>query len=57
MDWDQLSQLRGDSLLFTSTLSLRKVLVLIWPTTEKWKAESTLEPPGGFEPEIAGLGI
>ena len=57
MDWDQLSQLRGDSLLFTSTLSLRKVLVLIWPTTEKWKAEWTLEPPGGFEPEIAGLGI
>ena len=57
MDWDQLSQLRGDSLLFTSTLSLRKVLVLIWPTTEKWKAESTLEPPSGFEPGIAWLGI
>ena len=32
-------------------------LVLILPTSEEWKTESTLEPPSGFEHGIPGLGI
>ena len=31
------------------TLSSQKFSVLIWSTTEGWKAELTLEPPIGFE--------
>ena len=38
-------------------LSLQKLLVLILPTSEGWKAKSTLEPPSGFEHEIPGLEI
>ena len=30
-------------------LSSQKFLVLIWSTSEIWKAESTLELPSGFE--------
>ena len=30
-------------------LSSKKSLVLIWLTSEGWKAKSTLEPPRGFE--------
>ena len=30
-------------------LSSQKFLVLILSTSEGWKAESTLEPPSGFE--------
>ena len=40
-------------LLFSS----QKFLVLILSTSEGWKAESTLEPPGGFEHGTPGLGI
>ena len=29
--------------------SSQEVLVLIWLTSERWKAELTLEPPSGFE--------
>ena len=32
-------------------------LVLIWSTSEGWKAELTLEVPSGFEPRTPGLGI
>ena len=35
-------------------LSSQKFLVL---TSEGWKAESTLEPPSGFEHGTPGLGI
>ena len=38
-------------------LSSQKFLVLILPTSEGWKAESTLEPPSGFEHGTPGLGI
>ena len=38
-------------------LSLQKFLVLILSTLEGSKAESTLEPPGGFEHGTSGLGI
>ena len=38
-------------------LSLQKSLVLILLTLEGWKAESTLEPPIGFEHGTPGLGI
>ena len=30
-------------------------LVFIWYTSEVWKAESTLEPPSGFEQGNPGL--
>ena len=32
-------------------------LVLIYSTSEGWKAELTLEPPSGFEPGTPELGI
>ena len=35
----------------------QKFLVLILSTSEGWKAESTLEPPSGFEHGTRGLGI
>ena len=38
-------------------ISSHKFLVLILPTSEGWKAESTLEPPSGFEHGTPGLGI
>ena len=38
-------------------LSSQKLLVLIWSTSEGWKAESTVEPPSGFEHGTLGLGI
>ena len=37
--------------------SSQKFLVLILSTLEGWKAESTLEPPSGFEHKTPGLGI
>ena len=40
-------------LLFSS----QKFLVLILLASEGWKAESTLEPPSGFEHGSPGLGI
>ena len=38
-------------------LSSQTFLVLILPTSEGWEAESTLEPPSGFEYRTPGLGI
>ena len=38
-------------------LSSQKFLVLIWSTSERWRAESSLEPPSTFEPGTPGLGI
>ena len=38
-------------------LSSQKFLVLILSTSEGWKAESTLEPPSGFEHGTPGLEI
>ena len=35
----------------------QKFLVLNLSTSEEWKAESTLEPPSGFEHVNPGLGI
>ena len=35
----------------------QKFLVFIWLTLEGWKAESTLEPPKGFENGTSGFGI
>ena len=43
------------SLLFTSKFP--KFLFLILLTSEGWKAESTLEIPGGFKHGAPGLGI
>ena len=34
----------------TLLLSLQVFLVLLWLALEGWQAESTLKPPGGFEP-------
>ena len=38
-------------------LSSQKLPVFILSTSEGWKAESTLEPPSGFEHETLGLRI
>ena len=38
-------------------LSSQKSLVLILWTSEGWTAESTLEPPSGFDHETPGSGI
>ena len=38
-------------------LSPQEFLVLIWSTLEGWKAQSTLKPPSGLEPETPELGI
>ena len=51
----RLEPLRADNLLLP--LSSHKFLVLILPTSTGWKAESTLEPPSGFEQGTPGLGI
>ena len=37
-------------------LSSQKFPVLIWSTSEGWKAESTLEPHSGFEHRTPGQG-
>ena len=38
-------------------LSSQKFPVLILSTWERWKTESTLEPPSGFEHGTPGLGV
>ena len=38
-------------------LSPQKILVLISLTSERWKAESTFEPPSGFETGTSGFRI
>ena len=47
--------LRGSSLLFTTKFP--EVIVLIWLTSEGWKAESVLDPPSGFEHQTSELEI
>ena len=39
------------------SFSSQKFLVLILSTSKGWNAESTLEPPSGFEYGTPGLGI
>ena len=46
-----------DEAVYFLPLSSQKFLVLILSTSEEWKAESTLEPPSGFEHATPGLGI
>ena len=38
-------------------LTSQNFLVLTLSTSEGWKAESTLDPPSGFEHGTSGLGI
>ena len=38
-------------------LGPQEFLVLIWSTSERWKAESNFVPPNGFELSTFGLGI
>ena len=51
----RLEPLRGGSLLFTT--KFQKFLILILSTSEGRKAESTVEPPSGFENGTPDLGI
>ena len=46
-----------EATVYFSPLSPQEVLVLIWLTSEGWKAESTLKPPSGLEPGAPLLGI
>ena len=46
-----------EEVLYFLPFSSQKSLVLILSTSEGWKAESTLEPPSGFEHGTPGLGI
>ena len=59
MDGVQLAQgySHFEEAVYFLPLSSQKFLVLISSTSEGWKAESTLEPPSGFEHGIPGLGI
>ena len=43
--------------LYFLPFSSQKFLVLILLTSEGWKADSTLEPPSGFEHRTPRLGI
>ena len=43
--------------VYVLPFSSQKFLVLILSSSEVWKAESTLEPPSGFEHGTPGLGI
>ena len=51
----RLEPLRGGSLLFTTKFP--KIPGTHISTSEGWTAESTLEPPNGFEHRTPGLGI
>ena len=59
MDGVQLSQgySHFEEAVYFLPFSSQNVLVLILLTSEGWKAESTLEPPSGFEHETPGLVI
>ena len=46
-----------EQVVYFITISSQKFLILILSTLEGWKAESTLEPPNGFDHETPGLGI
>ena len=47
----------GRQFTYFLPLSPQDVLVLIWSTSEGWKAELPLEPTSGFEPGTPGSGI
>ena len=57
--WDsttsRLEPLWGGSLLFTTKFP--EIPGTYLSTLEGWKAESTLEPPSGFEHRTPGLGV
>ena len=59
MDGVQLrqDQSHSEETVYFLPLSSQKFLVLILSTSEGRKAESTLEPPSGFEHETPGMGI
>ena len=59
MDEVQLSQgySHFEEAVYFLPFNFQKFLVRILPTSEGWKAESTLEPPSGFEHGTSGLGI
>ena len=59
MDWAQLPQgwRHFEEAVYFLPLSSQKFTVLILSTSEEWKAESTLEPPGGLEHGTSGLWI
>ena len=49
--------LQGESQLTIQFPGFQEFLVLNWLPSEGWKAELSLEPPSGFQPETTGLGI
>ena len=51
------AQSHCEEAVYFLSLSHQKLLVLIWSSSEGWKAESTLEPPSGFEQGTPGFGI
>ena len=59
MDGVQLPQgySHSEEAVYFLPLSSQKFLVLILSTSEGWKAESSLEPPSGFEHGTPGFGI
>ena len=59
MDGVQLSQgySHFEEAVYFLPFSSQKVLVLILSTSEGWEAESTLEPPSGFDHGTRGLGM
>ena len=59
MDGVQLPQGKSHSeeAVYFLPLSPQKFLVLTLWTSERWKAELTLEPPSGFENGTPGLRI
>ena len=59
MDGVQLSQgySHFEKAVYFLPFSSQKFLVLILSTSERWKAELTLEPPSGFENGTPGLRI
>ena len=59
MDRVQLPQglSHSEEAVYFLPLSFQKFLVLILSTSEGWRAESTLEPPSGYEHRTPGLGI
>ena len=59
MDGVQLPQGKShfEEAVYFLPISSQIFLVLILSTSEGWKAESTLEPPSGFEHRTPGLEI
>ena len=59
MDGVQLSQGHSqfEEAVYFLPFSSQNLLVLTLSTSEGWKAESTLEPPSGFEQGTPGLVI